>query len=87
MTAILRRDWLNLVLGVINNRSITTVPSDLLSHGFTVTRLFKFIQGFRLSLLMVFYIACNDISVIYVTAQMCRRIEEEVGPTVRLPTP
>ena len=35
--------------------------------------------------LLVFYITCNDISVIYVTAQMCRRIEEEV-PTVGLPT-
>ena len=29
----------------------------------------------------------NDISVIYVTAQMCRRTEEEVVPTVGLPTP
>ena len=29
----------------------------------------------------------NEISVIYVTTQMCRRFEEEVVPTVRLPTP
>ena len=29
----------------------------------------------------------NDISVIYVTAQMCRRADEEVVPTVGLPTP
>ena len=33
------------------------------------------------------YVTCNDISVIYVTAQMCRRNEEVVGPTVGLPTP
>ena len=26
-------------------------------------------------------------AIIYVTAQMCRRIEEEVAPTVGLPTP
>ena len=25
---------------------------------------------------LVFYVTCNDISVIYVTAQMCRRTEE-----------
>ena len=31
-------------------------------------------------------VTCNDISVIYVTAQMCRRTEEVV-PTVGLPTP
>ena len=36
--------------------------------------------------LLVFNVTCNDISVIYVTAQMCRRIEEVV-PTVGLPTP
>ena len=41
---------------------------------------------FELSLL-VFYVTCNDISVIYVTAQMCRRIEEEVVPMVGLATP
>ena len=29
----------------------------------------------------------NDISVTYVTAQMCRRTEEEVVPTAGLPTP
>ena len=29
---------------------------------------------------LVFYVTCNDISVIYVTAQMCRRTEEEVVP-------
>ena len=28
--------------------------------------------------LLVFYVTCNDISVIDVTAQMCRRTEEEV---------
>ena len=28
--------------------------------------------------LLVVYVTCNDISVIYVTAQMCRRTEEEV---------
>ena len=33
--------------------------------------------------LLVFYVTCNDISVIYVTAQVCRRTEEEVAPTVR----
>ena len=27
---------------------------------------------------MVFYVTCNDISIIYVTAQICRRTEEEV---------
>ena len=37
--------------------------------------------------LFVFYVTCNDISVIYVTAQMCRRIEEEFVPAVGLPTP
>ena len=37
--------------------------------------------------LLVFYVTCNDISVIYVTAQMCRRFEEEAVPTVGLPTP
>ena len=36
---------------------------------------------------LVFYVTCNDFSVIYVTAQMCRRTEEEVVPTVGLPTP
>ena len=30
--------------------------------------------------LFVFYVTCNDISVICVTAQMCRRTEEEVVP-------
>ena len=37
--------------------------------------------------LLVFYVTCDDISVIYVTAQMCRRTEEEVEvvPTVGLP--
>ena len=34
-----------------------------------------------------FYVTCNDISVIYMTAQMCRRSVEEVVPTVELPTP
>ena len=34
--------------------------------------------------LLVFNVTCTDISVIYVTAQMCRRIEEVV-PTVGLP--
>ena len=33
------------------------------------------------------YVTCNDMSVIYVTAQMCRRAEGEVEPTVGLPTP
>ena len=33
---------------------------------------------------LVFYVTCNDISVIYVTAQMCRRTEKEVVPTVGL---
>ena len=37
--------------------------------------------------LLVFYVTCNDISVIYVTAQMCRRTEEEVVPTVGLQMP
>ena len=45
---------------------------------------FKFFIA-RLSLL-VFYVTFNDISVIYVTAEMCRRTEEVV-PTVWLPTP
>ena len=36
---------------------------------------------------MEFYVTCNDISVIYVTAQMCRRTEEEVEPTVGLHMP
>ena len=42
--------------------------------------------GLSLSLL-VFTVTCNDISVIYVATQMCRRTEEEVVPTVGLPTP
>ena len=46
----------------------------------------KFAAGLSLSLL-VFYVTCNDISVIYVTAQMCRQTEEEVVPTVGLQTP
>ena len=37
--------------------------------------------------LLVFYVTCNDISVIYVTAHMCRRTEEEVVPMVGLPMP
>ena len=42
---------------------------------------------FELSLsLLVFYVTCTDVSVIYVTAQMCRWTEEEVVPTVGLPT-
>ena len=42
---------------------------------------------YRLGLsLLVFYVTRNDISVIHVTAQMRRRIEEVV-PTVGLPTP
>ena len=46
------------------------------------------ILGFSLNLiLLVFYVTCNDISVIYVTAQMYRRTEEGVVPTVGLPTP
>ena len=43
---------------------------------------------FCLSLsLLVFYVTCDDISVIYMTAQMYRRTEEEVDvvPTVGLP--
>ena len=36
--------------------------------------------------LLVFYVTWNDISVIYVTAQMCRRTEEEVVPTIGLQT-
>ena len=35
---------------------------------------------------MVFYVTWNDISVIYVTAQMYRRTEE-VEPTVGVQTP
>ena len=43
-------------------------------------------NNFELCLsLLVFYVTRNDISVIYVTAQMCRRTEEVV-PTVGLPT-
>ena len=46
------------------------------------------IRVYSLSLsLLVFYVTCNDMSVIYVTAQMCRWIEEEVVPTVGIPTP
>ena len=37
--------------------------------------------------LLVFYVTCKDIAVIYVMAQMCRWTEEEVVPTVGLPTP
>ena len=43
-----------------------------------------FIQG-GLGLL-VFYVTFNNISVIYVATQICRRTEEVV-PTVGLPTP
>ena len=44
----------------------------------------------RLSVCVLeFNVTCNEISVIYVTAQMCRRTEEEVVPTctVGLPAP
>ena len=36
-----------------------------------------------------FNVTCNEISVIFVTAQMCKRTEEEVVPTctVGLPAP
>ena len=34
-----------------------------------------------------FYVTCNDIPVIYVTALMCRRTEEEVVQTVGRPKP
>ena len=37
-------------------------------------------------ILLVFYVTCNDISVIHVMAEMCRRTEKEVVPTVGLPT-
>ena len=37
--------------------------------------------------LLVFYVTCTDISVIFVTAQMYRRTEEECVPMVGLPTP
>ena len=37
--------------------------------------------------LLVFYVTCNNISVIYVMPQMCRRTEEDFVPTVGLPTP
>ena len=33
------------------------------------------------------YVTSNHISVTHVKAQMCRRTEEEVVPTVRLATP
>ena len=42
-------------------------------------------NGIEFSLL-VFYVTCNDISVIYETAQVCRLTEEAV-PTVGLPIP
>ena len=42
------------------------------------------VEEFALSIL-VFYVICNNISVIYVTSQMCRRTEKEVVPTVGLP--
>ena len=41
-------------------------------------------SGFSLVSLLVFYVTCNDISVIYVTAQMCRRTEKVI-PTVGPP--
>ena len=43
----------------------------------------KFFQRVSVS---EFYVSCNSISVICVSAQMCRRTEEVV-PTVGLPTP
>ena len=45
----------------------------------------EFYNLYELSLL-VFYVTCNGFSVIliYVTAQMCRRTEEEVVPAVGL---
>ena len=50
----------------------------------------RHISVFRGSFGLVWFIGVlrhiNDISVIYVTAQICRRIEEVV-PTVGLPTP
>ena len=36
--------------------------------------------------LLVLNVTCNDISVIYVTAQMCKRAEEVV-PSFGIPTP
>ena len=38
-------------------------------------------------MVLEFYDTCNGISVIYVTAQMYKRTEEDVVPTVGLPTP
>ena len=40
---------------------------------------FKDLQMYQFELiLLVFYVTCNNISVIYVTAQMCRRTEEKL---------
>ena len=57
---------------------------NLKIHNYDMTR----DKSLSLSLLM-FYVTCDDITVIYLTAQMCRRTEEEdeVVPTVGLPTP
>ena len=55
---------------------------------FTNTFMYLLCPSLSLSLsLLVFYVTCNDISVIYVMAQMCRRTDEEVVPTVGLLTP
>ena len=42
-------------------------------------------KGVAMVSVLVFYVTCNDISVAYLTAQMCMRTEEVV-PTVELPT-
>ena len=47
----------------------------------------QIVRLFEFEFISVLYVTCNAISVIYVTAQMCRRIEEKVAPTVGLPTP
>ena len=53
-----------------NPLRVTVLPAQ---HGKRNKSWAKTVWGFGLGLL-VFYVTCNDISVIYVTTQMCRRI-------------
>ena len=81
-------------IGVIWKSFISLVcMPNIRSLSLTVQKLLPMLKRFflpqskSLSLsFLVFYVTCKDISVIYVTAHMCRRIEEEVVPTVGLPT-
>ena len=74
-------DWTNetgLRHGAVTTKYII-LPTGILS---VLSRKFGIVE-----LNWLLNVTMNDISVIYVTAQMCRRLEEEAVPTVGLPTP